>query len=247
MDPGPMLRRARLRAGLSQLELANRVGVSESVVGDYERGRFSPTVRQLERLLAAAGFQIAAELEPLGADLDTVVEEFLAQPLTARLGDMCFVLEDLHRLLDGVPYVIEGLAAALLQGAPVPVDAVDLAVPNDEQQLSRLAESFSDSGIVRFWDPDQRRYRLVGVVAAHFREFGTTTRWHFLDGEVRIRLADPAEVVPAAHVEVGGIRLPVAGLWQVETGDERVGAMLARTRAIAAALSRQAGSGPRTA
>jgi len=58
------------------------------------------------------------------------------------------------------------------------------------------------------------------------------TRWQIYTSEARIRLARPDEITPALHVEVDGIPLPVAGLWQVETTDERVTAILARTRGL---------------
>ena len=58
------------------------------------------------------------------------------------------------------------------------------------------------------------------------------TRWQIYTSEARIRLARPDEITPALHVEVDGIPLPIAGLWQVETTDERVTAILARTRGL---------------
>ena len=70
MDPGSLLARARRDAGLTQRELARRAGTAVAVVGDVENGRYSPTVRQLRRLLAAAGYQLTAEIKPLGADIE---------------------------------------------------------------------------------------------------------------------------------------------------------------------------------
>ena len=50
-----LLRAARVRAGLTQAELARRAGTSQPVISAYEHGRRDPTVQTLARLLAAAG------------------------------------------------------------------------------------------------------------------------------------------------------------------------------------------------
>ena len=59
-----LLRQARERAGLSQRQLAERAGTAQSVVARIERGLTSPTWDTLERLLEAAGFELAAQVEP---------------------------------------------------------------------------------------------------------------------------------------------------------------------------------------
>ncbi len=57
-----LLRGARLRAGLSQQELARRSRTSRTAVSAYEHGHKSPSLETLERLLHAAGFQL--EVQP---------------------------------------------------------------------------------------------------------------------------------------------------------------------------------------
>lgn len=59
-----LVRIARGRANLSQRELARRAHTAQSVVARIELGDVSPTVETLERLLAAAGFDLSAHLEP---------------------------------------------------------------------------------------------------------------------------------------------------------------------------------------
>jgi transcriptional regulator with XRE-family HTH domain len=61
---GALVREARLRAGLSQRELARRARTSQSVVARIEGGRTQPGSATLARLLAAAGFELRAELVP---------------------------------------------------------------------------------------------------------------------------------------------------------------------------------------
>ena len=62
---GALLREARARAGLTQRELARRAGTAQSVVARIEQGRTDPSTATLARLLAAAGFELRAELTPL--------------------------------------------------------------------------------------------------------------------------------------------------------------------------------------
>jgi uncharacterized protein len=60
-----LIRTARGRAGLTQAELGRRAGTSQSAVALYEAGTRSPTMDTLERILAAAGFELRARLELL--------------------------------------------------------------------------------------------------------------------------------------------------------------------------------------
>lgn len=72
-----LIETARLRAGLTQAELARRAGTSQSAIALYESGRRSPTVSTLERVLRAAGYELRARLEPVD-DHDEVLERWLA-------------------------------------------------------------------------------------------------------------------------------------------------------------------------
>lgn len=53
-----LLVQARLRAGLSQEELAARAGVSRSAISAIEHGKRDPGLAYLERILRAAGFEL---------------------------------------------------------------------------------------------------------------------------------------------------------------------------------------------
>jgi transcriptional regulator with XRE-family HTH domain len=59
-----LLQLARLKAGLSQRQLAERVGVPTTMISAYERDRRQPTLPTLLRLLRAAGFELTMRLEP---------------------------------------------------------------------------------------------------------------------------------------------------------------------------------------
>ena len=67
MDPEPatagaLLRQARKRAGLSQVDLASRAGVTQSVISAYESGQRQPSLPALARLIDAAGFELTLGL-----------------------------------------------------------------------------------------------------------------------------------------------------------------------------------------
>jgi predicted transcriptional regulator len=61
--PAALLRRARIRAALSQKDLAERAGTCQSVVARIEEGKVSPTWGTMERLLAAADQELVAGVE----------------------------------------------------------------------------------------------------------------------------------------------------------------------------------------
>jgi transcriptional regulator with XRE-family HTH domain len=82
---GRMLREARLRAGLTQRELAAKSGIPQETIARIERGRADPRVNTLDRLLAACEFGL--EVMPrLGIGIDrTQIHERLDSPMDRRL------------------------------------------------------------------------------------------------------------------------------------------------------------------
>lgn len=62
LTAGALLRQARQRAGLSQLELAARAGVTQSVISAYESGHRQPSLPTLAALVDAAGFELATSV-----------------------------------------------------------------------------------------------------------------------------------------------------------------------------------------
>ena len=59
-----MLREARLRAGLSQQELAAVSGKDRTVIARYEQGVVAPSIDTLVEILRSCGFDIPLELVP---------------------------------------------------------------------------------------------------------------------------------------------------------------------------------------
>lgn len=69
-----MVQLARLKAGLSQRELAERASVPATMVSAYERDLRQPTLETLRKLVRAAGFDLRMQLEPYDPH-DDVLEE----------------------------------------------------------------------------------------------------------------------------------------------------------------------------
>ncbi|MFJ3384489.1 MULTISPECIES: helix-turn-helix domain-containing protein [unclassified Curtobacterium] len=65
LSAAELIRDARHRAELTQVQLAQRAGVTQSVISTYENGRREPSLAALQRLLFAAGFLTVIDLEPV--------------------------------------------------------------------------------------------------------------------------------------------------------------------------------------
>ncbi|HXG77242.1 MAG TPA: helix-turn-helix transcriptional regulator [Gaiellaceae bacterium] len=64
MRSADLIREARLRAGLTQHELAKRTGRERSVIARWERGAVAPSIETLVDLVRACGFDLPLELLP---------------------------------------------------------------------------------------------------------------------------------------------------------------------------------------
>jgi len=75
MDAAEQVRSARIRAGMTQEELARRSGVAQPNIAAYETGARSPSTTMLRRLIAAARPRPSSVLqERLAAVLSTVAQ-----------------------------------------------------------------------------------------------------------------------------------------------------------------------------
>jgi transcriptional regulator with XRE-family HTH domain len=59
-----LLQLARIKAGLSQRQLADRAGVPATMISAYERDKRQPTLTTLLRMLRAAGYDLRMQLTP---------------------------------------------------------------------------------------------------------------------------------------------------------------------------------------
>lgn len=82
--PGAIVRNARLRARLSQTDVARRCGVAQSVISAYESGRREPGVSMLARLVEATGHQLVLDIVPTPGQVLGVPDTPLGRRLRQR-------------------------------------------------------------------------------------------------------------------------------------------------------------------
>ncbi|MGI8430075.1 MAG: helix-turn-helix transcriptional regulator [Solirubrobacteraceae bacterium] len=83
-----LLREARLRAGFSQVALAERTGKDRVQIGRWEAGAVAPSLDTLVELVRACGFDIPLELAPLQRVEDERLTELQQLSPERRLDSM---------------------------------------------------------------------------------------------------------------------------------------------------------------
>src|SRR6059058_5364505 len=106
MIGGELVREGRKRAGLTQKDLADSAGTTQSAIARLESGRSTPSLETVERLLRLCGFQLIVELAPYD-DSDVVQAE-------ARLRDS--VDQRIHELEAGLSFAAELQSAVAARG-----------------------------------------------------------------------------------------------------------------------------------
>jgi transcriptional regulator with XRE-family HTH domain len=91
--PGHLIEAARRQAGLTQQELAARVGTSQPAIARLESGAINPTIETLTRCAEALGLSLRLSLAPV-AHPDPVVERYKQDV------DRTLLRENLRRTVD---------------------------------------------------------------------------------------------------------------------------------------------------
>jgi transcriptional regulator with XRE-family HTH domain len=101
MKAPAILSAARRRASISQHELGRRSGVEQSTISRIERGRMTPSVEVLDRLVRACGMDLVAVERP-GKGLDTsLVDLRLEMTEDQRVRQASLEWEGLSRFREG--------------------------------------------------------------------------------------------------------------------------------------------------
>lgn len=88
MGSAALIRTARRRAGLTQAELAARLGTTQSVIARWERGGVEPAFETLARVVRACGLELRIELEaPDPAEIASIQRNLALSP-TQRLDQL---------------------------------------------------------------------------------------------------------------------------------------------------------------
>ena len=92
MSPSTLVRDARRSAGLTQAQLAERLGTTQPVIARLERGDSNPTFETLQRSLHAAGHRLELRAVPTG--LTTVDEDLIRHQLSLSPADRIRALDE---------------------------------------------------------------------------------------------------------------------------------------------------------
>lgn len=92
-ESATLLKQARRQAGITQAELARRMGVSQAAVAKLERQNANLTVAKLEDALRAAGQQLVLSAEPVKPGID---ETLVAEQLRLSPGQRLAQLERMY-------------------------------------------------------------------------------------------------------------------------------------------------------
>jgi transcriptional regulator with XRE-family HTH domain len=80
-----LVREARRRADLTQRELAERAGTTQSAIARLESGRTSPSFDQVLRLVRLCGYRLDVALDPYDDSDVAQAEALLRLPVEGRL------------------------------------------------------------------------------------------------------------------------------------------------------------------
>ncbi|MCX5067592.1 helix-turn-helix transcriptional regulator [Micromonospora lupini] len=217
---GNAVRQQRHLRELTQCELAESAGISQAAVARIESGSRAPSITILEALFAAMDVQLVVGVEPLDAHLDARIDELAARPITERIDEL-----GLDRTLDRLtdfPEVITGSTAALLQGAPVPVDALEIAL---RWQDSKRFTGWLQANYGQRWNARWGEFGGVWLEPEEPGEHRWSTKW----GEIRATMCD--ELPETIEVRHGGRDYRVVPLVELELTEPRAADLLRRYRA----------------
>jgi len=215
-----LLQQEREAAGLTHADLAARSGVAATSLSRIERGTLAPSMDNVEKIFGSLGLRIRITAERAEADED-LVDRDAWLPLVTRLEKSG--LGQLLRTLDNdhVPYVIDGGLAATMQGAPLPIEVLELDV------------AWRDAGRFTGW--------LVRRLAYRWHEAHQEFRVHDLDprapgphywqtavGRVRARMLD--ERPESIEIKVGDAAYQVRPIADAGSDDEKTARAIDRFR-----------------
>lgn len=158
----------RRRFGLSQAELAQLAGTSQSAIAAYETGAKSPHLRTIERIATSLGQQLTIDFEPAltreearSLELHRAIAVKLRQQPTAVLAKATANLERLTTMHPHASHLmdqwreilsrpIDDIAAALVDTSPISRElrhvtpfAGVLSAPERAEVYRRFSESWS--------------------------------------------------------------------------------------------------------
>jgi transcriptional regulator with XRE-family HTH domain len=162
-----LIREARKRAGLSQAELAARLGRPQSSVARWESGLRTPSLEVVRDVARACELELRFGFARIDDSYDWLIDRQLelkpVERVSRMLNGVAFeplpILQALHEW--GVSYVLIGEVAAVLHGCPLTLDRQLLAVTPRSADTERVAAALRSLGAV----PQPRGDKFHGLHA----------------------------------------------------------------------------------
>jgi len=155
-----LIREARLRAGLTQQELADRSGRKRSVIARWERGAIEPSLETFFEIIGVCGFELPLELAPRDdSSFERLQKNALLSPerrvqRLLRASSQSEEPFDPYALLAALErrqtsYVVVGAFGRIIQGAEETTNGIDVAPSLRGENIRRLALALDDLGATR--------------------------------------------------------------------------------------------------
>ena len=88
MISGDLIKEARLRAGLTQTELGERLGKAQSVIARWERDDVSPSLETVRDVVRACGFDLTFFMSKFDESNVTIIDQHLRMTPAERFADL---------------------------------------------------------------------------------------------------------------------------------------------------------------
>ena len=88
MMSGDLMKEARLRAGLTQTELGERLGKAQSVIARWERDEVSPSLETVRSVVRACGLDLTFFMSKFDDSNVTIIDEHLRMTPAERFADL---------------------------------------------------------------------------------------------------------------------------------------------------------------
>ncbi|MBS7298280.1 MAG: helix-turn-helix transcriptional regulator [Eubacteriales bacterium] len=149
MEVGKKIKRFRTAFGLSQKELAQRAGMSEPAIRNYELGNRTPSEKQLEKIAGALGVSIYAISNPNLENYDAVLHAL-------------FYLEDEYSF---IPKEIDGQVYLAVENKNAATRTVSKMLSSWNSEFEKLKSGEINKGEYDMW-----RYSYPRIKAERLHE-----------------------------------------------------------------------------
>jgi transcriptional regulator with XRE-family HTH domain len=88
MMTGDLIKEARRRAGLTQVQLATRLGKTQSVIARWEHGDALPSLETVREIIRACGLELTFFLSKFDDSNVTIIDDHLRMTPAQRFADL---------------------------------------------------------------------------------------------------------------------------------------------------------------